>query len=492
MPTAPRAVREVYERMKEESDAFISLKKIGKNYYLYKQTGVWDKDKKKTRIITEYLGKIDETGKFIKKLVPMKDELERAQAIIARNGGEVIWNVGKSSVQIGGEIEKAQAHNEGEDELLRILSMNGRASIPLIAKITGMSNAAAEYRVKKIEEKYKIKYLPEIYTSKLGYIDFIIFVKFEGAIPSIEEMRKELSRFPRVQLAIATHGKYDLFIYFVAETEYLPVTYEWLAQEELYKFRSGVFKAYAAKWYASPFFRTYGYVPLRDEFFDVVKDRIWKKSKESPRPAPGQLLSREYAVLKELNEDGQAEFTSIDEKYGFDRGRSDYTYDKLVANGTIKRITMTMQEPPVKYVAIICMDLVQNDAFAASRPELLRNIIEKSTPINKYALVGDINAPYGGIFVLPVEHEGTLEKVEKQIKDMGGTNVYTLLASETIVGSLCYRMYDNMYSSQQRILSLEYEKKEIAKTDYYGPRKAKTQTIRRDIRGVPLDDEYVI
>ena len=65
--------------------------------------------------------------------------------------------------------------NESEESILRILSMNGRASIPLIAKMTGISPAAAGYHVKKIEEKYGIRYLSEIYMNRLGYADSVIF-----------------------------------------------------------------------------------------------------------------------------------------------------------------------------------------------------------------------------------------------------------------------------------------------------------------------------
>ena len=121
--------------------------------------------------------------------------------------------------------------------------MNGRASVPLIAKLAKMSNSAAEYHMRKITKKFDIRYLPEIYTSKLGYVDFVIFVKFDEEVPSIEEMRKELIKFPRVQLAMTVHGKYDLFIYFVAESKYLTDRYyEWAAQNALHELQRTAFK----------------------------------------------------------------------------------------------------------------------------------------------------------------------------------------------------------------------------------------------------------
>ena len=143
-------------------------------------------------------------------------------------------------------------------------------------------------------------------------------------------------------------------------------------------------------------------------------------------------------------------------------------------NNTIKRVTLTMQNPSIKYVAIICMELVKRDVYSASRSSLLSNIIEAGALINKYALVGDINIPYSGLFLLPIDDEKTLERVLEQLKGIGGTSVYSMMASETIVGSLCYRLYDRTYSSQQRILEEEYKKSPTIKIDYFQSRIRKT------------------
>ena len=69
MPSAPKAVQETYERMKAQSDVFLALKKIGKNYYVYRQTGKWDREKKKTKITVEYLGKITERGYVRREII---------------------------------------------------------------------------------------------------------------------------------------------------------------------------------------------------------------------------------------------------------------------------------------------------------------------------------------------------------------------------------------------------------------------------------------
>ncbi len=147
-----------------------------------------------------------------------------------------------------------------------------------------------------------------------------------------------------------------------------------------------------------------------------------------------------------------------------------------------------MQKPPIKYVAIICMDFIKRDTFSKTRSYLLSNIAEAGATINKYALVGDINVPYGCLFLLPINDENTLERVLEQLKDVGGTSVYSMVASDTIVGRLCYRQYDNAYSSQQRILEEEYKKRPAVKVGYFESTRAKKPPGKLDIRGMPVEN----
>ena len=63
-----------------------------------------------------------------------------------------------------------------------------------------------------------------------------------------------------------------------------------------------------------------------------------------------------------------------------------------------------------------------------------------------------------------------------------------MIASETIVGSLCYRLFDTAYSSQQRILIEEYKKTLVTnKVNYFDSKKARNKTVRQDIRGIPIE-----
>ncbi|MHC1569321.1 MAG: hypothetical protein ACXQTT_07080, partial [Candidatus Syntropharchaeia archaeon] len=58
MKDIPPKVLETFERMKESEEGCIELKKIRGRYYVYRATSEWDKEDKKVKKITVYLGSI--------------------------------------------------------------------------------------------------------------------------------------------------------------------------------------------------------------------------------------------------------------------------------------------------------------------------------------------------------------------------------------------------------------------------------------------------
>lgn len=55
-------VLEVLKKERKKRSLPLEAKKIGQNYYLYKSTSKWDKQKKKTKKVSEYLGKMTKDG----------------------------------------------------------------------------------------------------------------------------------------------------------------------------------------------------------------------------------------------------------------------------------------------------------------------------------------------------------------------------------------------------------------------------------------------
>ena len=190
--------------------------------------------------------------------------------------------VKKQQEESGYESIKASKHDL---DLLRYLSMDGRAPVHKIAKGIGLSRTATEYNIKKAEEKYGIKYIPEIKIENIGYLKYIAFVKFEKEMPKFDDLKEALNLQPTIQLGLLTQGNYDLVIQFVAKSNRDVTIF-------VHKLRTEtIFKNYKSKWYISPYFDSYGFVPLRDLFIESLKEKVWHRTKETPRPLPTDLTN---------------------------------------------------------------------------------------------------------------------------------------------------------------------------------------------------------
>jgi len=346
-----------------------------------------------------------------------------------------------------------------EKKILTILSMNGRASFNLIGSMLGIDRTAAYRKVKAVERKYNIRYIAEIDVEKLGFLKFMILAKFPGKAPDYSKVKEAAESFPQIQFAFALEGwEYQYIFYALSETNSDAI--------KLTMQLNSRFGEYECELHTVPFYETYNFVPLRDEFIDMLKERISKRQKGITTAKGESMLQREFAVLKELNKDGSAEFSDIDKKYGFDMGRSQYSYYRLLQKGLIKRITITM-DAPLKYIGVIFMKITRFGKFSMTRARLLNNIIsDKKGPLNRYLLVGDINAPNGVIFFAPCTEEGELEDYKKSLEAVKGTVVTTSIIAKRILGDLCFRRFDNAYSEQEKILEEEFKIKTKEKTDY--------------------------
>lgn len=462
MAGLPEKVRDALDRLKEQNTGphFLVVRKINGRYYVYKELRPWDERKKTWKTVSEYLGRITDDGAFVRKKGSKEDELENAKAIIEAHGGKVTL----PEKEEGQKIEMVLTPDETDRKILTILSMNARATLPFIAKRVGLSVSAVDNRIRQLEKRYGIKYIAEIDVEKLGYLKFIILVKFLDRIPAAEDIIKAVKVEPRVQLAIRlSGGDYNLLIYVLAETN----------QDVNYMVRDIMrnnFLDYKMQLYITPFYESYSFVPLRDEFIDTFRNQFQKKKsvfEEELTEKRRMLLEREFAVFRELNNHGKENFTSIDKKYSFDNGRSQYTYNKLLGNMLLKRTTLTMHNLPFRYVAIIFIKDVNLVEVYTTRKPLLQSIIkETKTWANQYALVGDIGAPYGILLFLPIFTNGELNVILKELSTIKGISIETSIATDILIGNLCYRRFDNAYARQQRILVEEYGLRPLPKITY--------------------------
>ena len=459
----PEKVRDAFDRLKEQNTGphFLVVRKINGRYYVYKELRPWDERKKTWKTVSEYLGRITDDGAFVRKKGSKEDELENAKAIIEAHGGKVTL----PEKEEGQKIEMVLTPDETDRKILTILSMNARATLPFIAKRVGLSVSAVDNRIRHLEKQYGIKYIAEIDVERLGYLKFIILVKFIEKIPVLGELKQIVREEPRIQLAVSLSGEYDLLIYLLAEAD-RDVTY--LSRDIL---SSTFLKDYPLKWNIAPFLETYNFVPLRDDFLDTLRTTPIKRKiliEEELTDKKKNILKREFAILKELNSNGKIDFIDIDRKYKFDVGRAQYSYHKLINDGLLTRITINAEGLPIKYIALLFVSFIDFKQFYATRGAFLQNIIkETDTPINQYNLVGDIGIPFGSLLSIPVFDNVSLGGMKKEIERTKGIEVNTAIVTEILVGDFCYRKFDNSHSRQIKTLVEKYGIKPLEKTSYF-------------------------
>jgi Lrp/AsnC family leucine-responsive transcriptional regulator len=460
----PDPIRRTLENLKKgyQPPSYLVLRRINGKYYVYKDMRPWDSERKKRKTISEYLGRIRDDGLFIRKESSKEDELENARSIIVAHGGRVEMPKEKRAEEA---VQEQTTLREVDEKILTILSMNARATLPFIAKRVDLSVSAVENRVKNLEKRHGIRYLAEIDVDRLGFFKFIILAKFLDKVPDPETIRAIAEKDPRIQLAVMLTGKkYDLLMYMIGEKS-MEITY--LMRDVVSRARLG---EYPAEWHFMTFYETYGFVPLRNEFLETLREKIVKKGRKNIdvlAPKREQIFEREFAVLKELNNDGSIEFTEIDRKYGFDQGRSQYAYGKLVEDGIIKRITLSMENVPLKYVGIDFLKITELKDYYETRVPFLETFIRGTdTLLTSYLLAGDIGSPYGSILFKPVFRDGELEELRKDLSKVKGLEVETATVTKTILGKFCYRKFDGAYSVQQQVLVDRYGYKQAKKPEY--------------------------
>lgn len=451
MKKLPERIEKALENIRKGSKHYVDIKIINGRTYVYESTSVWDKKSKSIKKITKYIGRITESGEFIASR-PRDPQL--SAAVVKESSAEIETpkKPEKAAHEVRSEMGKYDA------EILTELSADGRITLPQLGKKIGLSPTGTEWQRNNVEKRYGVRYIAEINLDRLGYLTYIIFIKFSEKMPPINEIRRELEKEKSVQLALLAQGEYDIVIYMV-----LPQRGDTLW--EFYNMRSRIFANYDMKLYVAPFYSTYSFIPLRDSFFDMLSEKVWVRNKNQPKPQGEYIMRREYVVLRELNSNGAMDFTKIDSKYNLPEGSARYTYHKLIDDGIIKRITIAMENVHLKYISLIMLQKVNHAKYMKDREIVLRHIIQNDFKriINKYAIEGDIKVPEGIFFILPVLEDADYESSSDTLGKINGTSMVNMIATSVLVGKLCYRRLDEKLTVQHDILKNEYETVQGAK-----------------------------
>ena len=205
MQQLPEKVQTTYEELKKNSDRYLSIKIINEHCYVYEATSKWDKERKKVRGISRYIGRITIEGLFIPGI---RRDAELGGALVER---EFSAKPRKDTERR--EYRHREYSREHENAIISALSADGRLTLAEMAKKMGLKPATLEAHRRNLERKYGISYILEPDLGKLGYVEYVIMVKFLDEVPNLRTMKRELEAEPRVQLALLTQGDYDLFVY---------------------------------------------------------------------------------------------------------------------------------------------------------------------------------------------------------------------------------------------------------------------------------------
>lgn len=432
----PEKIEATFEDLKRKFQGHLSLVKIRGNYYVNETATQFSEKKGRKITVSRYIGKIELDGSFTEAMHRKKEtRVKSIRELIAAKKSE--------------EENNSVLYPDGIDlKLLETLSANGRSSVMELSKALGLSQAACKYRIQRLERRYGINYTVEVGPRPFNFFRYVALVRFGREKPDIETMRRVIEKEPLVQLALSLKGQHDLFLYMLAENTQL-------LEDAVYRMRSDPSMArYKAYWNVTYISRAYGYLPLRQEFIELLKEKVWHKSKEHPRRQHDQLLEREYLVLSELNKDGRISFTDLDKKLGLNPGASDYTYNRLSEKGMIERVTINMANPQMKYPALFTVKQPNISIFNIHRNEFMAKLISlPKTPANTTSLFGDIGAPYGFVFIMPIYT--STESAVKTIADMSKQDTKDIkdyIITDTIIGSLGFRRAPPEITNQYKYL----------------------------------------
>ena len=447
----PEKIESAVQTIRKEYGHYVQAKLIRGRYMLFEATSIYDPETKKPRKITRYLGWLTDAGQLIPARhndmkTKLFNEVNKDNEQKIKELEESLKIAEKKTAEEGIRRKETEKH---ERDILRALSMNARITVPELSKITGLSNTAVNYHLRHLEKRYDLKYLLEIDIEKFGYINYIAFVKFKDKKPSYEEIKQQLSNSSHIQTAITTKGSYDIIIFLIAETASK-------ARLTLYNIRNTTFASYKTEWYMIPAYQHFGFIPLRDSFFEVLKEKVWKRTKEKPRPAHDEITEIEYKVLRSMNNNAAADFIHIDKDINVDGGRSNYAFHQLTKREIIKRATISMQIPPMYDAIFLTRNVLYKD-FSNSRDKLLLEIIsEGKQQFDTYSFTCDITSPAGVLMVASVYANKLVEK-ETQLQNMiKSIDINTLIITGIPVGSINHRLFDKKETSQYAILVSDY------------------------------------
>ncbi|MGC8572375.1 MAG: winged helix-turn-helix transcriptional regulator, partial [Candidatus Micrarchaeia archaeon] len=430
----PPKVKEKFDELKRKFNAKLTFSHVKDKYYVYEYT-IWVNPitEKKNVIKMMYIGNINIKGEF----TPAKRR---------RNNNYI------NSTEAMKRYEFLNSFTKKEIAILRSLSMDARITkTELASRINSKPNTVIRM-IEQLNERLGLTYFAQVNLKKLGFLRYMLFINFLNEKPTIKEIKESFENDPRVLLVATLSNKYDLMIYFTVENNILLMDF-------IYKWQNNKLQKYKAVWTVTPVSQFYGGVKIREPFFELLKERIWHRTREQPRKLPWQLTESEFKILRDLTIDGSMQFKELALNNGLSSpAASSYVFEKLKEREIIQRITISMDNIPLRYYAMYFIKIIDRENYNKhDREGLIKEELDyKYSWINKYSLAVDIGIPVGEIYIAPILNEEDFQAYEQILKYFKSIEVESVLITNIIIGSIINRNFDNTYAPGYKVLVEEY------------------------------------
>lgn len=340
-------------------------------------------------------------------------------------------------------------------DILKLLSVDGRASINDISKRLGVPKTSAYNLFLEVEREYGLKFVPEININQIwkyelvklsregskrdvlgktidkmhdiGFEEYVIFFKFLGKVPANSEIQSALESSYIPQFAAIAHGTYNLVVYAICRSyrdiDALVITIG--NKLNASNFRTEVNRIE----------RTFGYFPVRSELIKQFAISVNYKN-----------------LISDLNKNGRIEIKRIEET-NLSKSQS-YSLEKLKKTGILTRITYYETKPKNVINAIIRFSVVNYSKFLNSKIKWFDDFVNTNiTTHGEYMFMCDISNPQGGLIFCNFENSQNAELFfNKMKKSMDGVEFEYISISGTILGSGGIRNFDMNYTDQSKEL----------------------------------------
>ena len=343
--------------------------------------------------------------------------------------------------------------------MLRLLSVDARASMNIIAGKMGIARRSAYGLFNELVEEHGLRFVPEVDIEHLwkwefikkarlrtkrgilaeameeppvaGFGEYMAFVKFTGPVPDDSEIADAVGASPLPQFAARLSGAQDLMIYSIARNYEDALEFAGNLSKRLGKHKPLI--------HVSRIWGSFGFFPLSDRLINQF-----------------DIFDSYKNLLIGLNESGRMTFSEVGRKSNQGPAQMLYAYDRLVRTGILNRITYFEEKPKKMASVLFTVKVTSAKAFEESRDAWFMKLIgEYKDRENECVFMCNTPCPVGMLVVARFESDARMHKFLGMMKSsLRGVDVSHSRMGKVLVGHLGIRDFDMRHTRQYKSLAM--------------------------------------